>query len=85
MHIGPAYPIPCPILILSKFLILDWLRNQRPNLKGEFAMHRLEPKFALYLINERRIANRDRLRPSIISPRQLSGKRVALPISRCAC
>jgi len=79
------FPIPCPILILSQFLISDWLRNQRPDLKGEFAMHRLEPKFALYLINERRTANRDRVGPAIISPRQLSGKRVALPISRCAC
>jgi hypothetical protein len=62
---------------------LDWLRNQRPDLKGEFAMHCLEPKFALYLINERRIANRDRLRPSIISP-QLSGKRFAYPFAVCS-
>jgi len=63
---------------------LDWLRNQRPDLKGEFAMHRLEPNVALYLFNERRIANRDRLRPSIISPRQLSGKRFAYPLVVCS-
>jgi hypothetical protein len=44
--------------------------------KMHFAMHRIDHRFALYLINERRTADRHRLRPSMISQCLLAGKRV---------
>jgi hypothetical protein len=44
------FPIPCPILILSQFLILDWLRNQRPDLKASLRCIALSPSSLFILL-----------------------------------
>jgi hypothetical protein len=44
----------------------------------------LIPSSLLHLFNERETAGRDRFRPSIISPRQLTPKRLGHPFTVCA-
>ena len=45
------------------------------------AMHGFESELALHLVNESKIANRDRLRPAFVSSSNLAAQRFTYPLT----